>query len=104
MTQAIRHRRPTEADANAVDHVLVWSRQTPSSEWQWFADSYQNVEEGEWWKPIDQTPPPEKPQEDEEMVLTFNVTEVQRVAVRVTKEDAEYFKELFARHGKGGEE
>lgn len=48
-------RLPSEVDANLVEHVLVWSRD------QWLADHYGNVSQGDWWKPIDQTPPPEPP-------------------------------------------
>lgn len=84
MSEAIRDRRPTKADANAVDHVLVWSKRTPSSEWQWFADGYYNVEDGEIWKPIDQTPPPEpeKPKRYETVVWVTDHNRDRKVPVR----------------------
>ena len=54
--EPIRNRRPTEADANAIEQVLVWSRD------QWLADHIGNVRDGDIWKPIDQTPPPPEPE------------------------------------------
>ena len=58
MTEAIRHRRPTEADADSQGWVDVWE---PNFDYwcrhQWDGEIPQI--EGVIWRPIDQTPPPE---------------------------------------------
>lgn len=54
--EPIRNRRPTKEDCpEPFSDVLVYRHD------RWFPCHYENVKDGEWWKPIDQTPPPEDP-------------------------------------------
>ena len=56
MIDPIRDRRPTKADGDSKwGDVLVYR------DGAWSASFHGSVKKGEWWKPIDQTPPPEDP-------------------------------------------
>lgn len=56
MSEPIRDRRPTEADGNRINEVEYWD----GEEWVTCCVGGIIAENPEtWWRPIDQTPPPE---------------------------------------------
>lgn len=58
MTEAIRHRRPTEADADTLGQVecwWIWRREWRRHHWNGLTAQNSDIP----WRPIDQTPPPQ---------------------------------------------